>query len=678
MLFCLYVLIKKYNYFVKSNSIEPFSYYLYMKKIIYVLSFLFFILIIGIYARYSQSVETIFKGVERNESELKKVLIHYSVHPADSLKKKAALFLIKNMDAHYSYQSPSWEKLQIELDSLFSSETDKEKLKFAFELLYKKYDLSDVQYISDTKTIKADFLISNIDSAFVKWKSPYAKHLNFTQFCEYLLPYRVGHEPLTTWRNIFYEQYLPELYSRLSKKNADITAIDFCDTLKRYPHGNLYFPPADVPDYNAQLLSNTRLGTCRQYCLQSVLAARCIGMPVVIDFTPQWATRSMGHEWNALITPDGKPLSFGIGDTVKLGRHIEAAPDRIAPKVYRETYAKQTISLAMIHGKEEIPPTLASPCFIDVTNQYYQTVDIPVKFRKPTLGRNKFAYLAVFNNKDWAPVAWSRISNNSAVFKNMNKDFVCLPVYYLRSVIIPAAYPFIISKHDKIIKLKPRLNKRQTIVLSRKYQTRAVAKHGQIMIGGKFQAANRPDFKDARDIYTIRKEPDVCYHIVKVSTRRKFKYFRYLVPEKLNAELAEFEVYSTDMKTKLIGNIIGTDKPTKGFEKQKAFDGDISTSFRALAAKDVWVGLELSNPTRIGKIIYLPVNDDNCIRDGEMYELFYWDNKWISLGEQMGSSKTYRLTYSNVPTNALFLLRNLTKGNEERIFTYKKGKQIWW
>ena len=74
----------------------------------------------------------------------------------------------------------------------------------------------------------------------------------------------------------------------------------------------------------------------------------------------------------------------------------------------------------------------------------------------------------------------------------------------------------------------------------------------------------------------------------------------------------------------------------------------------------------------------LPINDDNCIRDGEIYELLYWDNKWISIGKQMGSAKTYQLTYNNVPTNALFLLRNLTKGKEERIFTYENGKQIWW
>jgi len=39
---------------------------------------------------------------------------------------------------------------------------------------------------------------------------------------------------------------------------------------------------------------------------------------------------------------------------------------------------------------------------------------------------------------------------------------------------------------------------------------------------------------------------------------------------------------------------------------------------------------------------------------------------------------TYELYYDNAPSNALFWLRNYTAGQEERIFTYENGKQIWW
>jgi hypothetical protein len=71
-------------------------------------------------------------------------------------------------------------------------------------------------------------------------------------------------------------------------------------------------------------------------------------------------------------------------------------------------------------------------------------------------------------------------------------------------------------------------------------------------------------------------------------------------------------------------------------------------------------------------------NDDNNIREGDEYELFYMDKSgWKSLGRQVGTESAM-LTYDNCPTTALFLLHNHTRGKEERIFTYENGKQIWW
>ena len=60
----------------------------------------------------------------------------------------------------------------------------------------------------------------------------------------------------------------------------------------------------------------------------------------------------------------------------------------------------------------------------------------------------------------------------------------------------------------------------------------------------------------------------------------------------------------------------------------------------------------------------------------ELYELFYWDKKWISLGRQYG--KENRLAFYNIPQNALFRIHNHTRGKEHRPFTYEEGKQVWW
>ncbi|MCD8262113.1 MAG: hypothetical protein LUD15_12085 [Bacteroides sp.] len=73
----------------------------------------------------------------------------------------------------------------------------------------------------------------------------------------------------------------------------------------------------------------------------------------------------------------------------------------------------------------------------------------------------------------------------------------------------------------------------------------------------------------------------------------------------------------------------------------------------------------------------MPRSDDNFIKDGEQYELFYWDREWVSLGKMRGERSKQYLEYDHVPRNALYLLRNLTKGKEERIFTYEDGKQVW-
>ena len=107
------------------------------------------------------------------------------------------------------------------------------------------------------------------------------------------------------------------------------------------------------------------------------------------------------------------------------------------------------------------------------------------------------------------------------------------------------------------------------------------------------------------------------------------------------------------------------------------FDGDPFTYFDAPRPDGCWVGLDFGKEVEISKIALLPVNDDNHIAENELYELYYFDGEWVSLGRKTGDHNFY-LQYDNVPENSLLLLRNHTKGREERIFTYENGKQVWW
>ncbi|HJT73593.1 MAG TPA: hypothetical protein VJ720_06230, partial [Chitinophaga sp.] len=93
-------------------------------------------------------------------------------------------------------------------------------------------------------------------------------------------------------------------------------------------------------------------------------------------------------------------------------------------------------------------------------------------------------------------------------------------------------------------------------------------------------------------------------------------------------------------------------------------------------ADNSWVGIDLGEKKSVSEIRFLTRNDMNGIQKGDQYELFYWNNKWVSLGKQIAVN-TY-LHFDNVPANALLWLRNLSGGIEERIFTYENDQQVWW
>ena len=128
------------------------------------------------------------------------------------------------------------------------------------------------------------------------------------------------------------------------------------------------------------------------------------------------------------------------------------------------------------------------------------------------------------------------------------------------------------------------------------------------------------------------------------------------------------------------GRIIGTPgayKEVPYATKEKAFDSDPLTIFEAPTDAGGWVGMDFGEPVRVAAIEFTGRGDGNAIERGDLYELFYFkDGAWRSLGQKTGEGVT--VTFDNVPENALLLLRDRTKGKDERIFTYENGEQIWW
>lgn len=152
---------------------------------------------------------------------------------------------------------------------------------------------------------------------------------------------------------------------------------------------------------------------------------------------------------------------------------------------------------------------------------------------------------------------------------------------------------------------------------------------------------------------------------------------RYVFSNDSFGSLSELAFFGENSE-KCTGHIIHSSKVTKK-HAEMAFDGVLDRYIGTEVRSDYngqWVGLDFEEPRVIQSIGFAPRTDTNNIFEGNLYELFYWNNEWISLGKKLAEGNS--ISYNNVPKGALLWLRNHTSGKEERIFQMKRGKQIWW
>ncbi|NDV65523.1 hypothetical protein [Bacteroides sp. 224] len=205
------------------------------KSILYAIIFVYSILLYACNKKTSDLENALIMAGE-NRNELEKVLSHYSQHPEDTLKYKAACFLIENMPEHYSYKDSFYiNRYYQQLDSVADIYKDqhidiKDRL---FRQITKEYN-QKMEVIPDIQIMQANYLIENIDRSFDVWlNGEWSQHLDFDEFCEYILPYKSCEAQIfDNWRDYFRdycnENIKKHKYSLLLK-NA---AFNACEAVK--------------------------------------------------------------------------------------------------------------------------------------------------------------------------------------------------------------------------------------------------------------------------------------------------------------------------------------------------------------------------------------------------------------------------------------------------------------
>jgi hypothetical protein len=613
-------------------------------------------------------LESSLEFASSNRDELENVLASYF---NDKEKKKAAEFCIVNMPHYFFYKSADLDTIESLLGTIsscndvwyFKDLSNKDWSGFSYNQLHRFYD---------SHTITADYLKGNIDDAFYQWKTKkWNQDLSFEDFCELILPYRIGDEPISEWRTLYADYYQHYLDSVYPNGNDVIIAAQFIyDELKR--QGFKYNVCSSWPHRRATDLFYHRSGPCRDECDCAIYALRSCGIPCAVDTYFASPETPTSHSW--VVIRDNRTGRFiPIGSQMLASRETSINDWRKKGKVYRFTFGYQKDRILKIKSWKNIPSSLRN-CYIrDVSSEYFGENCISVEIENPSDG---LVFLGVYSPNGWKIIDWSESqSEEQAVFRNLEPGVIYAPLCVdYKDRVRACGYPFEYSRNGGIRYFTPS-TKCQSMVLSKKLPFMPWLKEwfSKGLIGGFFELSMDENFTNpvrSEVILDTLTTNFKCFYFPPTRCR----YLRFTVPGNDEIVVGQIEAYGDSTLQKRIPCKV-ISPSGKFLHPENATDGDL-TSFFALPLGNRNMVLEFARTDTVKSIGLVPRNNDNFVWPDEQYELFYFKSPsegWVSLGTVTAKDRYLNMTG---PINALYVLRSLSKGGEEEVFYYENNKQI--
>jgi len=648
-------------------------------------------------------LEQALQNAKGNRVELDKVLSHFKRNSDDTLKYRAACFLIENMPGHFSYDTTHldiYRKIWETRDSLKHNNPTADMsglLKDKWNQLKARFPLEQMIYSNpvkvDLQTLKSEMLIDRIDQAYKTWiDNPYSDSITVNNFLEYVLPYRTkdGEFP-ESYRDVFCNRH-----SAWIKSHSTLPVTELFDSiLFKYQDFVHFWYLSDYPYLKNSDFMISKLGLCDHRCHFNAKLFSSLGFPVSVDFVPAWGNRDVGHTWNALLY-GGKTYAFeSFWDKERwkyktIYNNVDVDQEWGAfrlPKVFRNTFsyhANGPIADTRVNTSD-IPQLFQNTFQVDVSKEYFETVDLKTDLTAPIPPETYYAYLCVFNSGLWRPIQWGKINGHTVCFPQMGKGIVYLPAFYREGEVIPAGPAFILHPDDHLEYLRSG-NAKQSVLLTRKYPKHCANEAQEndrckLWVGCKIYAANKADFSDEIVLHELTNPPGWGLNAEPIKSENKYRYVRFKVSPLMCHKIAEIKLTSNEPAT-LVPLII----KSGGIEKEqilKAFDNNCLTYMETnntssqFNSDSVTVVLDYKKAILFRDINIVSYYDDNNIFPDTEYELSYWDDRWISLGTVRSTS--LNVTFNQVPVNVLLRLnRTDNSSTKSRIFTYEGKKQIWW
>ena len=314
-----------------------------------------------------------------------------------------------------------------------------ESLKFLLANMHDKYSLdSSGNKKYDLENIESSFLVDNIRKSLQKCRARINDGtLPFSDFCEFVLPYRFDNELLINWRQkCLDKRYLPN-------NRHDISGL--FDINRQISKGFVFSYSSDINRNSTWTeMENSKAGDCWIMNYTSAYPLRAYGYPVAIDFAPVWGNTNGGaHSWSVFLE-NGLETAFMGSESSAVGYQVKRiyCEERIPPKVFRLTFSNSE-EMRIHEDLNNVPPSIEWKNRIDVTEKYTPVKNVILTSSK--LRRHRVAYLATYSNGEWAPVFWANTEGHTCRFKKMATGVLYMPIIYEKGGMHPLSSPFRIS-----------------------------------------------------------------------------------------------------------------------------------------------------------------------------------------------------------------------------------------
>ena len=231
----------------------------------------------------------------------------------------------------------------------------------------------------DLQTLKADYLLKNVDRAYMTWQtSPWKERVPEPVFLNNVLPYACINEKRDEWRAEFQERFYPLVKD--AKSPAEAAALLNQNIFKLL--NVKYSTQRKKADQSPSESIETGLASCTGLSVLLVDACRSVGIPARFVGTPLWSNRSGNHSWVEIwdngwhFTGAAEPTGNELNKGWFVSRASTAERDNPIHAIYAVSYKHTPTAFPMVWA-----PNRKDVFAVNVTDRYTQLKeDLPDGF----------------------------------------------------------------------------------------------------------------------------------------------------------------------------------------------------------------------------------------------------------------------------------------------------------